>query len=882
MTVRPPRFFEWLFAAFLPSTVRDDVLGDLEERFQARTDTSAAAARWWYRRQVIVGVPRLAWGGVAGRIREQREDLGAIWHHGLFAWSDVRHALGIVVREPFVTTIAVVVLALGVASTTTMFGIAHGLTRPLPIDNPDAFVRIARHAVDGGRRYTGMDAEDYRIVRSRQTRLEDVAATLSLGFQLSSEGVQPQRVSGVKIAPQGFDLLRVDASMGRTLDEEDAVPGASPVVVLSYRLWQSRYGGDDPIGQEVRVNDQLRTVVGIMPPDFGFPLRAQLWIPLTLDGPEGASAGDRLDVFCRLREDVTIEEAGTEIAGLGERISLARPEVDMRAALTVEPFMTRYVPTEDLVLINLMVLMATAVLVIAATNVANVLLSRAVTRTKETAVRMALGGSRTRVLSLRLLECLTLAALGGGAGLVLSLLLISWFDRALGADMNMWWMDVRLDGTVFSFAVMCVVGATIVAGLLPALQSSAVDLKTAMRSESAGSTSFRQGRVSRFLVGGQLMLSCTLLILCGMIVLGARNLDRWEYAFGPERVLTGRVYLESFDYPDNDSRVELRRTLRESLNTVAGIEEVAFTTALPGGQQAYQYSVEGDGQADSRALPTVEARFVSPEFFGMFEMARVEGRLFGTGDRDRSDRLAVVNERFARRLGGDASALGQRIRLGRASGEDGWVRVIGVVEDPGVIVREGKGAEGVFLPSWDSRSAATMLAIRVRSSSPALTDVLETIHAIDPNLPFSEAALLSDVLLAENRPERVFALIFGSFGLIALALAVVGLYGVVAFSVSQRVREIGVRRAVGARSREIHWWTVRSGLVPLLFGLGAGVAVAWMLAPSMGELLFGTDPRNPYMFTAVPMILLAAAGLGLWFPARRAVRVDPMSVLRTE
>jgi len=831
--------------------------------------------------QWLFSVPRLVVASLGARFGSKPASADSVRRaDALPSWFDIAHAVGILKREPGLSVVAVLVLALGVSSTTTMYGLTHGLSRPLPIEDEADFVRIARH--EARWRYTRLTREDFEILSADQSSLIAVAAAVDQGFSVSGSESRPERLGGTAISPRAFEMLRVRPLLGRTLNEDDASPNAPPVVLLGHDLWRRRFGDDDPLGQELRVNDQLRTIVGVMPDGFGFPRVSDLWVPLSSSASGAEGSGQRLSVFGRLRPGVSIDAADVEISGIGARIRAERPDDTGDARLRVEPFLEKEIAPEDRILINLMVMMAMVVLVIAATNVANVLLSRAAIRGKEAAVRMALGGSRWRVLSLRLIESLTLSTLGGAAGLILTHIALGLIRRTLAVELGAWWMDIRLDTSVFIVTVLCVFGATVVAGLLPAIQTSGIDLNSAMRAESGGSTSAKRGRISRFLVASQLTLSCAMLILCGTIVLGARQLDAVEYGFEPETVLTGHMFLADFDYPEREDRIEVRARLAQRLAAVPGVERVAFVSTLPGGQSSTRYLVEGESYSADQALPGAELRFVAPDFFEMFGVEDVEGRRFSPGDRGTGDRVAVINSLLARTLAPEGSALGRRFRINPASETDEWIRVIGVVNDPGVMVWKGKPSEGVYLPDWDMRSRAVRFAARVRPSESLITEVLAAVGEIDPDLPVYDTQLLSDFLIAENRPERMFAVIFGAFGLIAMTLAVVGLYGVVAFGVNQRVREIGVRKALGARGREIGWWTIQGGVVPLTSGLVLGVGIAWLVAPTLGELLFGADPHDPVMFSVVPLVLTFTAGCGLWLPARSAVRVDPASVLRAE
>ena len=891
MSRRPPRLAEWSLAVLLPPEDRDDVLGDLHERFLQRCDASSVpVATVWYWIHVLRCVPRLLW--FRARLRNRGLDgrrplsvASASKSSAATLLVDLRYALRILVREPALSATAVAILALGVGATTTMFSISHGMLRDLPIEDAQQLVGVDMADPVSGEMRMGLGLEDFTVLRSQQTVLEDLAAFDENTFQLAGMDDSPERRSGAAISPQTFPLLRVQPILGRGLIQADEEPGAPPVIVIGEALWRHRLGSmPDVLGSVLRVDGVQRTVVGVMSEGFGFPTDQELWIPLSTQ-PAGQRDDDgSVRVFGRLRDGVTLEEATAELAGIGRRLVLARPEMSQTVAITVQPFIDQLVDRSGRTMVLTMLLVVSFVLVIAAGNVANLLLSRAVVRSKEVAIRMALGAGRLRVMTLLLTESLVLAVMGGFGGLLLSWLAVGWFNRVLGPDMNSWWMVIELDRMALLFTATCVLGATVVAGVVPALQASGVDLQEAMKSESAGTTSLRQGRTSRVLVVGQLALSCALLIMSGLMVRGVADLESRERGFEPTGVLTGRVDLEDFDYPDVASQRAFARDLEERLSELPGAEEVTLTTAHPSIDAGSTYFSSGpDVEGDGRSRPTVEMRWVSEGFFGFYRMTVRDGRIFDATDRGGGEPVVVVNQAMADRLGGVESVVGRQLFLGRRPTADDGMRIVGVVSDPGVSVRQGEPFAGIFMPFWETPWRAIRLGVRTNGEATAMvSEVAKVLAALDPNLPFHDVATLDDALSRVFLPQRTFGILFAAFGLAALILAAVGLYGVIAFSVNRKAREMGVRRALGASPRDILWGTFRTGLLPLGLGLLVGVGLGLLIAPFLGEALFGSDPRDPLVFSVVPLLLAAVAGLGLWIPSRRASKVDPMMALRSE
>lgn len=888
---RPPRLPEWLLSTLVPPEDRDDLLGDLHERFlPIRGSGSGLRASGWYWLQTLRCLPRLAWF----RTRLQNRSLSnrrtismnPSPKFSLVALlTDVRHGLRILIREPAFAGTAALILALGVGATTTMFSISHSILRDLPVEDSHQLVSVDRSNVETGRLRMGLTPEGFSRILAEQTVLEGLAAWKASTWQLAGTEGRPVRLGGAAISPQAFGLLRVQPILGRGLVDADTEAGAPPVVVVGERLWRDQLGDTpDILGTVLKVAGIQRTVVGVLPEWFGFPENQELWTPLSIDLTQDPAEAGSFHTIGRLREGVTLDAARAELAGIGHRLTSADPERNQNITYEVRPFSDQFVDQSGRIMLYTMVLVVSFVLLIAAANVANLLLSRAVVRNKQVAIRMALGGGRSRVVRLLLIESLSLALLGGIGGLLLSWVGVGWFDRILGPEVEVWYIRFRVDGTALAFTAACVAGATVLAGIVPALQASGVDLREAMKSESGGTTGFRQGRTSKVLVVGQLTLSCALLIMASLMVRGVTELESTEHGFEPAGVFTGRVDLEAFDYPDQASQRAFAQEFRSRLNEIPGVAEVAFFSREPGmDANSLPYSLDTQVDGEERGRFAVEQRWVSEDFFDFFRMPLREGRLFSPQDMEAGEGVVVVNEAMADRLAPDGSAVGLRLFLGLNPAPEDGTRVIGVVEDPGVSVRQGAHFAGIYQPFWDKPDRTIRLSIRTQGEMAGMAaSVREVLGTLDPNLPFHEVGTLQASLDAAHLAERVFAILFGIFGVAALVLAVVGLYGVVAFSVNRRARELSVRRAVGASPREILWATFRDGLVPLGSGLILGLGLAWLMAPLLGEALFGSDARDPLVFSLVPLLLASAAVLGLWIPSRRASNADPMVALRTE
>jgi len=683
-----------------------------------------------------------------------------------------------------------------------------------------------------------------------------------------------------------FRVLRVTPLLGRTLTSDDERPGAPHVAVLAYALWQNRYAGDRGIiGRTIRINGVPTTVVGVMRDGFGFPENEELWTPLVLDAarttPDTAAA-PAFNVIGRLRDGMTREQAGAEIAAIGRRLAMADPKAHEGRALAVRPFYDEMIPRDARMIFRAMLGVVSFVLLIACANVANLLLARAVSRSREIAVRMALGASPSSLFRQLLVESLSVAVPGGVLGLVLAWVGVTVFNATLAFDLA-FWMRVEVDGGVLAFTTALVGLAAVAAGLAPARQAARVSVGDVLNDHSRGSSSFHLGRASRALVIGEVALSCALLVVTGLMVKGVLTITSRYVGVGPEHVATGRLELRADAYPDAAARTRLFDALETRLSAEPGVTATALASHLPGNTAA-SAPVEISGvRYDTReSVPRTRVIGISATFFETFGAALLQGRPFSPGDRSGAPLVVIVNRAFAERFfTGDA--IGRQIRL-TENGD--WATIVGVAPVLGTVSGTGDrfaGTDAVYMPLAQSSYTNVAVAARTAADATALVATLrDIVSQLDPDLPLYQEGRLDVTLARASTGEKVFGGLFTFFGVSALVLAVVGLVGMLAFSVSRRTRELEIRMALGGRPASILWLVLRGGLVQLLIGLTIGLALAAAVAPQFGEALFEQKPHDPTVYVAIGIVLIVAGAMAAIVPARRALGVSPMTALRAE
>jgi putative ABC transport system permease protein len=804
-------------------------------------------------------------------------------HH---LWKDLRLSLRLFARNPGLASFAALAIALGIGSTTTMFSISHGLLRDLPFDQAERLVYLTRDRPSESQFDLELTDREVAEWRGQQTTLAGLAGFASSGLNLSGPEGRPERVPGARVTANAFELLRVGPAIGRAfLDAEETV-GSQPVIILGHALWMNRYGGDlGIIGGTIRVNGRQRTVVGVMPEGFRFPYEEDAWIPLQLDPASVKGGEDRyIHGFGRLRDGVSLDEARAEFATLAGRLELAYPDLYRGVSTRVIAYKEHIVEREAVILMSVMVAVVFTVLLVACANVANLLLARAAVRSREVAVRSALGASRIRLVGQMLAEALVICALGGMLGVGLAQLGVLCFNAAVADVIPFFWMVVRIDPTVLAFSLGLVLLATVMAGSGPALKATGVNMNEVLKDASWGSSSLRLSRISRTLVVGEVALSCALLTVAGLMAKGVLVQTGGDLGFATEEVFTARVGLRSGDYREQREWELFYDELLARLEGLPGVRSAAISSTLPG-LNAFRGRIEMEAVAYDRVqdMPRARLAIVSPGFFDALGVGLIEGRGFGSSDDAGAQPVAIVNQRFANRFFAGQSPLGKRIRYKLFDAQSDWVTIVGVAPNLGMHGRVEEGSEGVYIPYPQHPRRYMSILLWAGGDAMALTPAVRAeVAAMDPSLPIYEVNSLARRISEDTIPERTFATLFVIFGLTGLLLAAVGLYGVLAFAVRRRTKEIGIRMALGADAGSVLWLSWKGGLAQVVIGLGLGIALSAIVSPAMGELLFYTSPWDWTVYSLIALVLAVTGSLASIVPAARATRVDPMDTLRYE
>jgi putative ABC transport system permease protein len=811
-------------------------------------------------------------------------------------YRDLRFAVRGLCRSPGFTAVALLTLALGIGATSAIFSVVDGvLLRPLPYADPDRIVT----ALHGGR--SPVAPANYLDWRAQSRAYDSTAAAQAWGPQreatLYGRG-RPEALRGLRVTADLFQVLGVAPLHGRTFAPGEDQPGAPATVVLSHRLWQRRFAGDPAIvGQTLVLDGTAHTVVGVMPPGFAFPLfwlrNADLWAPLDLSARAQDRSGESLRLFARLRPGVTRAQAQAETSAIWQRLAARHPR-DTRADVVIGSLHEKVVGNVQR---PLLVLLAGVgfVLLIGCANVANLLLARSAARRREIAIRASLGAGRGRLLRQLLTESALLALLGGGLGAGLA----AWGVQALVAlgPRDLPRLDgITVDGPVLLFTLAVSLLTGVVFGLAPAFQLTALDVQGTLRAGGRAATAGgRSGDGMRgLLVVAEVALALVLLNGGGLMIRSFQRLGAIDPGFAPARVVAFEVPARQARPPatpdgmdERDARAEARRRLFQQLmarvRALPGVEAASAINHLPlaGDIWGRSYTVVGAPLPPPDRQPTAVYRVIAPGYLDTMGMTLLRGRDPGAHDGPGAPGVAVVNEALARATWPGQSALGKRISL-----EDGGPdprEIVGVVAN--VRQREWAAAAQpeVFLPYLQNPSSTLTLVVRAAADPLALVPAVQReIAALDGELPLARAQVMDEVISDAVGQPRFQLLLLNLFAALALLLAAVGVYGVMAHAVSRRTQEMGIRLALGAPAGRVLGLVVGQGMQLAAAGVALGLVAAFAATRLLRALLYEVSPTDPVTFVALPLVLLAVAALASYPPARRATRIDPMTALRAD
>jgi putative ABC transport system permease protein len=798
---------------------------------------------------------------------------------------DARLSLRSLARSPAFTIVAVVCLALGIAATASIFTVVRGaLVRPLPYRDSERLVSIYTALPDRQERGVNISYHDYYAWRTGNTTLQDVGMWTWSSLTVTGTD-DAERIDAAQVTASLFPILGVAPMLGRTFLEEEEVPGTR-VIMLGHGLWQRRYGGDrNIVGKTIRVNAVEHTVVGVMPPGFAFPEIGQAWRPLPNDMQNDPGNRFYAGAIARVKDGIPLATVASDLESIMRRKEQQLPNDYKGWSADVVSLRDDLVGDLRRPLLIFMGAVAMVLLIVCA-NVASLLLARGAAREREIGVRAALGAGRARLFTHVLLESLLLALAGG----VLGALLTPWGVRlfALSYPRNIpFYIALDFDAWIIVFVAGLVAMSAVLMGLIPSFRATAVDVGSALREGGrSGATGSRMSRVRGLLVVSEVALSVVLLVGALLLIRSYGTLTSTDLGFSDSRILAVRVALPAAEYTQRAKRRVYWERAYQRLAAIPGVEMVGSADGIPfsGWNVQAWMSIAGRASTSPNGELDVHYQNVSPDYLKAIGTRIVAGRGLTSADRDSLNLVGVINETLARKGFAGVDPIGQRIRWGGADSQWPWITIVGVVSDFRHWPLPEPMHPAIYLPQLATPSLSQTLVLRTSVPNPRSVepDVRAALRELDREAPAFGVETFEEAVAASLWRQRLQGNVLGIFAIMALTLASLGVYGVIAHSVVQRTREFGVRIALGATRREVATMILRQGSRLAFIGVAIGLVVAFALRGVVKQLLYGIQPADPLTFTAVPVVLVLVALLASLIPAMRATRVDPAVAMRAE
>ena len=806
---------------------------------------------------------------------------------------DIKFGLRMLLKSPSMSIVATIALALGIGANTAIFSVVNAvLLRPLPFPNPDSLVALFETDTQRARVRGSHSYPNFFDIRTQNTTFERVAAYHSSDFILTGRG-EPARLQGAVVTADLFPLLGIAPIMGRTFLPEEDKPGGR-VIVLSQQLFQKRFNSDASIlNQSITLNGGTYTVIGVMPASFEFPIQndpVELWTTIAGDaaGKEPVTnqrGAHFLRAIGRLKPNVTPEQAQSDLTAIAARLEQQYPNTNTKRGLRLESALAALVGDVRPALLILLGAVA-CVLLIACANVANLLLARATGRHKEMAIRAALGASRLRVIRQLLIESVLLSLVGGAVGLLLA---VWWSDLliALGKEDIPRAVHVAIDYRVLGFTFGVSVLTGLIFGLFPAFHSSKTDLVESLKDGGRGtSEGGRRTRMRSVLAVGELAIAVVLLVLAGLLVKSLWRLQNVDSGLQPENLLTFNVALPETKY-NSERQGQFFTDLKTRLESSPGVQAASSIFPLPLSGDRFSISFQIDGRpVEPKDEPSADLFMTGVGYFRAMGIPLVKGRDFENRDVHGSLPVAIITEEFARQHFPNEDPIGKRIQPGISTydDEDSTMReIVGVVGNVRNRGLDTPPTPAYYLPQTQVPFSQMVMVVKTTNDPHSLVSgVTKEVAAMDPDLPLFGVKTMEEYMSASVASPRFNTTLLAIFAGVALVLTIVGLYGVMSYSVAQRTNEIGIRLALGAQSRDVLLMIVKQGTLLIVLGLGIGLALAYAATQLISSWLFGVSAKDPFTFAGVAVVLALVALLACYIPAWRATKVDPLRALRYE
>jgi putative ABC transport system permease protein len=805
-------------------------------------------------------------------------------------WQDVRFGWRMLRKTPGVALLAVLATALGIGAATTIFSSTDAtLLRPFAFPNQERLAVLFERKLSIG--FTRASVSPGNIVawRAQAQTLQDISVMRNRDYTLTGEG-PPERCTAYGVSAAFFDALGVKPQLGRTFQPGEDEPGRAQVTVLRHAYWQQRFGGDPQIvGKQILLDDKPFTIIGVMPKDFEFPFGGgEMWTPFVIEPAMTQDhSGHYLRALALLKPGATVAQANAELLQIAKRIEAQYPDGEAGHEAYAVALNEEYTRGAKMYL-PVMIGSAILVLLIACSNVANLLLVRATARQREMALRLALGAPRWRLLRQLLTESVMLALAGGALGILLAYWGIDALARGLPYEMAKFvpgWSHLGMNYRVLAFTTLISVMTGLLFGLLPAWQATKTNLNETLKDGGTKGTAGHGGRaaVRSALVVAEIALSLVLLIGAGLLVRSFMHVLNTDLGVKPAHVVTMHLSLPRDKAKEPAQRRQFFEQLLERFAALPGVTQSGAVHALPmgSGSDGNSFQILGQPAFEKGKEPHTEYRIATPGYFGAIGTDLRRGRLFNAQDNDQAARVVLVNEAFAGRFLPGGEIIGQHMTLGDA--KDKPLAIVGVVANVMNADLDDLAEPCVYLPFAQVPVGALSLVIRTTSAPEQLVPVVRReLAALDARLPLTDIKTMSEVIHERRSPKELMMWLLISFSLMSLLMAAVGTYAVMAYSVAQRTHELGVRIALGAHTTDILKLVLQRGLALAALGIASGLLGAFALTRALGQFLYGVSATDPWTFGGVALLLAAAALLACWIPARRATRVDPLVALRCE
>jgi len=874
---QPPRLAVGILRRLLPEELRIDILEDLRSRYADLVIVvgPARARRWYWSQTLRSVVPAFQharfdsfFDRAPGRGRER---LATLLHEARAALLQIR-------RDPGFTAIAVLTLAIGIGATVTVFSAVDvWMFRPLPLEDADSLLHVFASQADRGFHLGSQSLPDFVDFREQSSTM-NVAALYPYAFNLSGSG-EPERIDGERVSWNFFQVLRLQPAVGRSFLPDEERFGQHRVCIISDGLWRRRFGADpELLGSSILLDGEPHTVIGVLPAAtwaWQSKSASEIWAPFGIAGDENRGS-HLLTSIARLEPGATEEQANAEVARIARNLAEGYPSTNIGYGASVRPLHDLIFGEEARLGCLIAAVAAGFVLLIACSNIASLMLTRVMGRGREIAVQRALGAGVGHIVRRLLAEAAVVAILAGLLGVAISLVGV----RALASVMPAWFPFVEamgINGRVLLFALMVTAMTPLIFGLAPALQIARPYLADSLREGPCSNVGSKADRLRKFFVVAEICLAATLLVSSALLVRGFFSVQSADYGFNEQSLLTFEVSLPENQYPDGISRIGFYRYLLWALESLPDVEAVGGTSSLPfHADSNAEYAVAGRESAGPGRNPLASYRYVFPGYFEAMQTAIVRGRPFTPEDHPESTSVVIINQALANRHWPDEDPIGRQIIFWGESRE-----IVGVAQD--TLESIGQTRSMVFVSAFQFPETRMSLVVRTRGEPTRLVAAIrDEVFALDGNVPIHSVESMADLKAGELGESAAMAKIMGALAGLALLLAMVGVYGVMSYSVSRRTQEMGIRIALGAQRSHVLRMVIRQGMSLALIGVIAGSLLASLVAESLSVFLFGMEPFDPLTFVFAALALLAAGVVASYLPARRATRADPLEALRSE